>query len=344
MSDSEIVDVSALAVMQRAEIDTQIATARAFPRSMSVFRQEMQAMVTLSEEVATECIFALPRGKNDDGSKKFIEGASVRFAELLVYNFGNTRTASRFVLEENGYVLCEGVCHDLEKNNSKRAEIRRSITDKYGKRYNADMVTMTINAACALAVRNAILQCIPKALWSTYYDLARKTAIGDDKTLVSKRTAMMQYFQKMNVSAETITGFLGVANVDSITLDDLAVLKGMATAIKEGAVSVDKAFVVEGDTTRQGRAAAAVDKINKAAAASQAKIFAVEADKTALLQDVYRGLQQYADVIGSSPDDIISQLTAGKIKIQIDLEEKPVPYLNDILLMVQSKLNEAVES
>lgn len=267
MSEIEIVDMSSLAIMQKAEIDTQISTARAFPRSMVAFRQEMEGMVSMSEEVATECIFALPRGKNDDGSKKFIEGASVRFAEIALYNFGNARSGSSMIGEDKESVTCEGFFHDLEKNVAIRTQVRRKITDKYGKRFNADMVTMTVNAACALAKRNAILQGIPKALWVGFYDLARKTAIGDAKTLVSKRTAMMAYFHKMNVAPETITEFLNAKTVDDITLDDLAILKGIATAIKEGAVSVDKAFVTEEEGTgRSGRAAAAVDKINAAKA------------------------------------------------------------------------------
>lgn len=265
MAETEVIaDMTALAVISKAEIDTQIATARAFPRSMATFQKEMGAMVTMSEEVAAECIFALPRGKGDD--KKFIEGASVRFAEIAIYNFGNARSGARPLTEEKDYITCEGFFHDLEKNVAIKTEVRRKITDKYNKRFSADMVTMTVNAACALAKRNAILQGIPKALWVGFYELARKTAVGDDKTLISRRTSMMSYFQKMNVSAETITAFLDRSTVEEITLDDLAVLKGIATAIKEGAVTVDKAFVIEDETPsgRSGRAAEALDKINRA--------------------------------------------------------------------------------
>jgi hypothetical protein len=268
-NEVEIVDMSALAVSIKAEIDMQVTTARAFPRSMVAFRGEMEAMVTMSEEVATECIFALPRGKNDDGSKKFIEGASVRFAEIALYNFGNARSGSSMIGEDKESVTCEGFFHDLEKNVAIKTQVRRKITNSYGTRFNADMVTMTINAACALAKRNAILQGIPKALWVGFYDMARTTAIGDAKTLVSKRTAMMAYFHKMNIAPEVITGFLGHKSVDDITLDDLAILKGIATAIKEGAVSVDKAFVAEDEQTgRQGKAASAIDKIQKAKGAT----------------------------------------------------------------------------
>jgi hypothetical protein len=264
---TEVLPLGALAIISKAEIDQQVATARAFPRSMMAFREEMKAMVTISEEVATECIFALPRGKDDNGAAKFIEGPSARFAEVLVYNFGNARAGARFLSEEREYVVCEGFYHDLEKNIATRVEVRRSILTKTKQRFNADMITVTANAACAIARRNAILQGIPKALWSAFYDLAKKTAIGDEKSLASKRTWLMKYFMAMQVTPERIFEFLNVKTEADITLDDVAVLKGIANAIKEGAVSVDNAFTVEGEPTAgpTGRKGAALDKINKAA-------------------------------------------------------------------------------
>jgi len=269
---SETVETTALAVISKAEIDQQVATARAFPRSMKVFREEMQAMVTMSEEVATECIFALPRGKDDNGEAKFIEGPSARFAEVLVYNFGNARAGARFLSEEREYVLCEGFYHDLEKNIATRVEIRRSIMTKNKQRFNSDMITVTANAACAIARRNAILQGIPKALWSAYYDLAKKTAIGDEKSLAAKRTWLLKYFMALQISTDRIFEFLDVKCEADITLDDIAILKGIANAIKEGAVNPDNAFTVEGEPSNgpTGRKGAALDKINKAKEAAKA--------------------------------------------------------------------------
>jgi hypothetical protein len=263
---TETVETTALAVISRAEIDTQIATARAFPRSMKAFREEMQAMVTTSEEIATECIFALPRGKDDNGKAKFIEGPSARFGEVLAYNFGNNRTGARFLSEDREYVICEGFYHDLEKNIATRTEIRRSIMTKNKQRFNADMITVTANAACAIAKRNATLQGIPKALWSAYYDLAKKTAVGDEKSLAAKRTWLMKYFMALQISTERIFEFLNVKAEADITLDDIAVLKGIANAIKEGALNPDNAFTVEEPTTGPGgRKGAALDKIREAA-------------------------------------------------------------------------------
>lgn len=69
-----------------------------------------------------------------------------------------------------------------------------------------------------------------------------------------------------------------------------------------------------------------------------------QADTTDLLQDVYRALQQLAEVKGETADDIIDELTNHKVGSQIDLEDKPAPYLNDILLMVQARIDAVVEA
>ncbi len=225
-----------LAVITKAEIDMQIATARQYPRSIKKFRTEMLDMVQLTEKIAEECIYALPR----DG--KTIEGPSARFAEVAASAWGNCRAGARTVSEENDFVVAQGVFHDLERNVAITYEVKRRIVNKYGKRFGADMIGVTANAACSIALRNAILKGIPKAFWSEMYDAARKAAIGDVKTLANKRAEMMLYFQKMGVTPEMIFAVLNVAGVEDIGMDELVTLKGMATAIKEGDTTVEQAF------------------------------------------------------------------------------------------------------
>lgn len=50
-----------LSFLNRGEIDMQIATAHKYPRSVVKFRNEVMQMVTLNEQVAGECVYALPR-------------------------------------------------------------------------------------------------------------------------------------------------------------------------------------------------------------------------------------------------------------------------------------------
>ena len=56
------VESGTAALISRSEIDMQIATAHKFPRSIKRFRNEALQMVTLNEQVAESCIYALPRG------------------------------------------------------------------------------------------------------------------------------------------------------------------------------------------------------------------------------------------------------------------------------------------
>jgi molybdopterin converting factor small subunit len=53
---------------------------------------------------------------------------------------------------------------------------------------------------------------------------------------------MVQHFQKMGVTDKQIFAVVGKENIEEIGLDELAALKGLATAIKDGDVTVDDAF------------------------------------------------------------------------------------------------------
>ena len=139
-----------VSAISRSEIDQQIATARRYPRSIKRFRDEALQMVTLSESVAEQCIYALPR----DG--KTIEGPSARFAEVVASAWGNCRAGARVINDAGEFVTAQGVFHDLERNVAITYEVQRRITDKHGKRYKADMIGVTANAACSIALRNAI--------------------------------------------------------------------------------------------------------------------------------------------------------------------------------------------
>ena len=59
----------------------------------------------------------------------------------------------------------------------------------------------------------------------------------------------------------------------------------------------------------------------------------------ALLQEVYALITKLGQERGDSPDDVIDALTKGKVSVLIDLEEKQVPYLTDIKLMVEAELS-----
>lgn len=234
---SMVAEQGMVAMLNRSDIEQQIATAHKFPRSVKTFVNKASSLVTLNEETADDCIYALPRGQG-----KTIEGPSVRFAEIISHSWGNSRSGARVVDDTGKFVTSQGVFHDLETNVATTFEVQRRITDKQGRRYNDDMVGVTANAASSIAYRNAVLKGIPKALWQPIYEQARKLLLGDVRTLTSRRDTMLAYYQKLGVSPDKVFARLEVASIEDITLEHLLTLKGLATALKDGETSIEQTF------------------------------------------------------------------------------------------------------
>jgi hypothetical protein len=231
-----VAEQSMVGLLNKSEIDQQIATAHKYPRSLKKFRDSALQMVTLTEDIARECIYALPR----DG--KTIEGPSARFAEVIASAWGNSRAGARVVSDQGDFVTAQGVFHDLEQNVAITYEVQRRIVDRNGKRYKADMIGVTANAACSIALRNAILKGVPKAFWASLYQASRKTVMGDFKTLANRRADAISQFQAFGVTKEMILKVLGLAGVEDIGLEQLVTLSGMLTAIKDGDSTVENLF------------------------------------------------------------------------------------------------------
>lgn len=232
-------DNSTMAIMNRSEIDQQIATAHKYPRSVKRFRDEALALVTLNESVAEGCIYSLPRGD------KTIEGPSARFAEVIASAWGNSRAGTRVVSDTGDFVTAQGVFHDLERNVAITYEVQRRIVDSRGTRYKPDMIGVTANAACSIALRNAILKGVPKAFWEDMYQAARKVVMGDFQTLANKRGVVISNFQSYGILPAQIFAVLGVAGMEDISLPHLVTLRGLLTAIRDGDTTPEQAFAVQ---------------------------------------------------------------------------------------------------
>jgi hypothetical protein len=220
----------------RAEVDMQITTARRYPRSIRNFRQQALEMATFDEETASGCFYSMPR------SNKPIEGPSVRLAEIVLSAWGNVRSDAKIVGVDAKEITAEAMTWDLEKNVAVRVQVKRRITDRNGRRFNDDMITVTGNAACAIALRNSVFKVIPMVYTKAIYQAARQVAIGDIKTIAAKRVEMVDYFGKMGITPDRVFAAIGKGFIEEIGLDELATLKGMATAIKDGDLNVDEAF------------------------------------------------------------------------------------------------------
>jgi hypothetical protein len=224
--------------LARAEVDQQITTAHAFPRSIAKAVSNITTLATLDNESAEECIYALPRGG------KPIKGPSIRLAEIIASQWGNCRVGARVVHVDRAekYVEAEGVFHDLESNTATTSRVRRRISDKSGKVLNDDMIVVTGNAACAIAKRNAILGAVPKAVWRKAYSAVEHVIAGDIKTLTERRASAMKAFAMFGVKPDQIFAALGVTGMDDISIDHIVTLTGMHSTLKSGEESVETMF------------------------------------------------------------------------------------------------------
>jgi hypothetical protein len=235
----QIVANDALSLITKAEIDVQISTAKAFPRSLKIFIDRAMSMATLNESVAESCSYSLPR------AGKSLEGKSVRLAEIICASYGNIRSGARVIANDGKTITAQGICHDLETNNCVTVEVKRRITGKDGKTFNEDMQVVTGNAACAIAFRNAVFKVIPSALSDEVYDKAKEVARGTAETLVKRRDKAIEYFRQNSVKDSQICEVLGIKKIEDVDLDKLQVLSGMRSAVKNGESTLKELFEPE---------------------------------------------------------------------------------------------------
>lgn len=255
-------------------LDVQVSTAKEYPRSVQRFQSDLSAWATLNKETALECFFSLPR----DG--KQVIGPSIRFAELIQAAYGNLIVESQIVDEGRAFVVVQATCRDLERNIASRAQVRRNIVMKSGKRYGEAMIETTIMAASAIARRNAIFQIVPKALWSPIWEKARIVARGDEKSFVERRTSVTKELVTLGVDPKNLKSAVGGKDPKDLTGDDLLFLEMKLREIKAGESSPQEAFPDPiPDTPEEGRSAQRATDALRGSSPSDPKTAQDDADR-----------------------------------------------------------------
>ena len=233
--DQSIIQVDAV---ERANVDSQVATAKQYPRDISRSVNNSIAMATMDYATAQSCGYALPRGG------KPITGPSVHLAKLIVSNWGNMRAEAKVVQITDKQVISRGTCWDLENNVATAFEVRRSIVGKNGKRFSDDMITVTGNAANSIAYRNAVFSVIPKAITDKVYQAAQHFITGDlsdDEKLVARRKKCIDFFKdEYGITENEVVMLCGKQTVNQIKADQIALLLGITQSLKDGDTTVEE--------------------------------------------------------------------------------------------------------
>ena len=233
--DQGIIQVDAI---ERANVDSQVATAKQYPRNLSRCINNAIVMATLDYNTAQSCGYALPRGG------KPITGPSVHLAKLIVSNFGNMRAEAKVVQITDKQVISRGTCWDLENNVATAFEVRRSIVGKGGKCFSDDMITVTGNAANAIAYRNAVFSVVPKAIVDKVYQAAQHFITGDlsdEEKLLARRKKCIDYFKdEFGITEDEVVMLCGKQTVNQIKADQIALLLGITQSLNDGDTTVEE--------------------------------------------------------------------------------------------------------
>lgn len=256
-NEVQIVSQDVVYLQDKAAIDVQISTAKAYPRNIKRATDNAVAIVTMDKDTAAACTYSVPRGG------KAITGPSIHLAKILAQMWGNLRIEAKVVSIEQREVTSEAVCFDLENNLAVKTQVKRSIIGKTG-RFSQDMITVTGNAANSIAMRNAILTCIPRGIVDRVYGAAKQVITGDisdEQKLIAKRKQVIDKLKDTySVTEAEVLSVVGKQTIDHVTPDDLVVLIGVGTAIKDGDTTIDEAF--RGKKT-SAAAAITLDEIQK---------------------------------------------------------------------------------
>jgi len=236
--ESENVQVMQVDALERANIDSQVATAKRYPRDIRRCIDNSIVLATMDLATAQSCSYALPRGG------KPITGPSVHLAKIIVSNWGNMRTEAKVVQITDKEVVSRGTCWDLETNVASAFEVRRRITDKDGRRFSDDMITVTGNAANAIAYRNAVFAVVPKAITERIYIASQQLITGDlsdADQLLKKRTSVLNDFKNnYGITEEEVIKLCGKQTVNQIKSEEIALFLGIKQSLIDGDTTVEE--------------------------------------------------------------------------------------------------------
>ena len=229
-------------------IDVQIATARKFPRNLQRITTSLVGFISNPANIkfAESCQYAVPKP-----GKEPITGPSVHLARFIAQSYGNLRMDAKILSVEDSFITSVGTAWDLETNTATQIQVIKSILmnekDANGKntgkkvRMKEDMIVVSMNAANAVSLRNAIFAVIPKAVTDACYKAAINNilgTIGDAEKMIVVRTEMFRVFQeKYSIPEKYVLAIVNRHNINDVTATDLTILKATIQSLIDGDTS-----------------------------------------------------------------------------------------------------------
>lgn len=251
MVSSDEAGNQSLAAREQADIQSALIVAKRFPRNEDeAFAKLLKASKRSS--FAANARYAFPRG----GAT--VTGPSVNLAREAARMWGNIRYGINVLPSSDDAYHIEAWALDVETNTRTSAQDRfaKKIYRKRGgwqKTEDERDLRELLNRRGALAVRNCLLQLLPRDLiedaLSACAETDRKAAQGDlKKDPTTVRRGLIGAFGEFGVTVEMLETFLG-HSMEELNAEEVTNLRGVYKSMRDGNSKRGDHFKLPGEST-----------------------------------------------------------------------------------------------
>jgi hypothetical protein len=225
--------------LEKAAVDVQVATAKAYPRDR---QKAMQAIVAEAMMDSESMVYTLRYRDRESGETKVVKGPSIRLAEIIMQNWGNLRVWATVIESRPEYIRARGSAWDVQTNAWGNEEVIVPTLDRHGKPLHDRLRIIYQQVAISKALRNAILRVIPRSVVNTVMQAIERQQPVTPKAIAGIR----DWLRRVGVSEATACRVVGAQSLDNLTPAQLSTLRGIYAAIRDGEMTVEEAFATEG--------------------------------------------------------------------------------------------------
>jgi len=302
---------SAQIARARAEVESGVILAKRFPRD------ETRARLAIEKSLdrlafAEDCYYSFPRAKTE------IFGPSINFAREFARQWGNIRygyhswdadsddkrtvTAFAWDLETNAYTESQDTFEKLIQRKDFNTQTTAWVTPD-----ERDLRELTERRA-AIQVRNCLLRLAPRDLVDECVEKARQIvkAGQDSMPIEQRRVQCVKAFETIGIYGGALEGYLGHP-IDEATPDEIAELRGIWKAIKDGVSDRSEYFGAGGGKKKDAPAEKPAMTLDQAAGGT---VIAEPESKPARKLSRVEKRQAIQIALMESPDVVLSGIPA----------------------------------
>ena len=243
-----------------AEVQASMALAKRFPRDeFAAYTRIMNACKRKS--LAESAIYKSQRGKKEDPKtgklvKNYVNGPSIRLAEVLANAWGNIDYGYREVGSGPGYTDVEAFAFDKESNSRSCRTFRVAHKRKSGK----DLIDLTdprdvyelVANQASRRIRSCILQIIPGDVTEAALKACAETKETGQGPIEDRIRAMLLKFQEFGVTADMLEHRLG-HDLSLTTHAEISECINIYNALKDGEARREEFFDLVAASPEGGR-------------------------------------------------------------------------------------------